>query len=182
MAENEAGRVSLGIELDTKGIAEQAPKLEKAAEKAGREAGRKLGERAGSEAGKGIEKREPAIRRSFAKAGQRAGDSFTQNVRSGMMRDQSSLMSAAGGIATKLAALFAVKKLFDFGKESISLGSDLAEVQNVVDSTFGAGFQSAEGSRELCAECCYAVRPVGDDGQAVCRYLWRDGQSVWLWQ
>ena len=139
MAENEVGRVSLGIYLDTEGIAEQAPKLEKAAEKAGREAGRKLGERAGSEAGKGIEKREPAIRRSFAKAGQRAGDSFTQNVRSGMMRGQSSLMSAAGGIATKLAALFAVKKLFDFGKESISLGSDLAEVQNVVDSTFGAG-------------------------------------------
>ena len=139
MAENEAGRVSLGIYLDTESLAKQAPKLEKAAEKAGREAGRKLGERAGSEAGKGIEKREPAIRRSFAKAGQRAGDSFTQNVRSGMMRGQSSLMSAAGGIATKLAALFAVKKLFDFGKESISLGSDLAEVQNVVDSTFGAG-------------------------------------------
>ena len=35
-----------------------------------------------------------------------------------------------------LAAAFAVKKVFDFGKSCIELGSDLAEVQNVVDVTF----------------------------------------------
>lgn len=37
---------------------------------------------------------------------------------------------------TTLAAAFAVKKLVDFGKSCIDLGSDLAEVQNVVDVTF----------------------------------------------
>ena len=35
-----------------------------------------------------------------------------------------------------LAAAFTVKALFDFGKSCIELGSDLAEVQNVVDVTF----------------------------------------------
>ena len=35
-----------------------------------------------------------------------------------------------------LAGAFAVKKLVDFSKQCINLGSDLAEVQNVVDVTF----------------------------------------------
>ena len=45
-----------------------------------------------------------------------------------------------GGTLKKLGAMlagaFAVKKVFDFGKSCIELGSDLAEVQNVVDVTF----------------------------------------------
>lgn len=44
------------------------------------------------------------------------------------------------GLAKKagatIAAAFAVKKLVDFSKQCIELGSDLAEVQNVVDVTF----------------------------------------------
>lgn len=51
-------------------------------------------------------------------------------------------MSGITGLAKKagaaLAAAFAVKKLVDFGKSCIDLGSDLAEVQNVVDVTFPA--------------------------------------------
>lgn len=35
-----------------------------------------------------------------------------------------------------VGSAFAVGKLIQFGKESIELGSDLAEVQNVVDVTF----------------------------------------------
>ncbi|MCR5703851.1 MAG: hypothetical protein K6G85_04440 [Eubacterium sp.] len=48
-----------------------------------------------------------------------------------------------GGITSKakkaglaIAAAFSVKKLVDFGADCIELGSDLAEVQNVVDVTF----------------------------------------------
>ena len=48
----------------------------------------------------------------------------------------------AGGMFSKLggiiAGAFVVKKLFDFGKASIQLASDLEEVQNVVDVTFGS--------------------------------------------
>ncbi len=51
-----------------------------------------------------------------------------------------SQMQNVGQIAKKagtaLAAAFSVKKLADFGKKCIELGSDLSEVQNVVDVTF----------------------------------------------
>lgn len=51
-----------------------------------------------------------------------------------------SQMKGIQGLAKKagaaLAAAFAVKKLIDFGAQCIQLGSDLAEVQNVVDVTF----------------------------------------------
>lgn len=49
-------------------------------------------------------------------------------------------MTGIQGMAKKagaaLAAAFAVKKIIDFGASCIELGSDLAEVQNVVDVTF----------------------------------------------
>lgn len=49
-------------------------------------------------------------------------------------------MNGIQGLATKagkaLAAAFAIKKIIDFGKSAIQLGSDLTEVQNVVDVTF----------------------------------------------
>lgn len=49
-------------------------------------------------------------------------------------------MTGITGLAKKagaaLAGAFAVKKLIDFGKGCLELGSDLAEVQNVVDVTF----------------------------------------------
>ena len=44
---------------------------------------------------------------------------------------------ALKGVTKILVGAFAVKKLVDFGKESINLASDLQEVQNVVDETFG---------------------------------------------
>lgn len=49
-------------------------------------------------------------------------------------------MTGIQGLAKKagaaLAAAFAVKKIIDFGAQCIELGSDLAEIQNVVDVTF----------------------------------------------
>lgn len=43
-------------------------------------------------------------------------------------------LAKKAGVA--LAAAFSVKKLVDFGKQCVELGSDLEEVQNVVDVTF----------------------------------------------
>lgn len=51
-----------------------------------------------------------------------------------------SQMTGITGLAKKagatIAAAFGIKKLVDFGKQCLELGSDLAEVQNVVDVTF----------------------------------------------
>ena len=51
-----------------------------------------------------------------------------------------SQMNGIQGLAAKagkaLVAAFAVKKIIDFGRSAVQLGSDLTEVQNVVDVTF----------------------------------------------
>lgn len=46
------------------------------------------------------------------------------------------IQSLAKKTAATLAAAFGIKKIVDFGKACLELGSDLAEVQNVVDVTF----------------------------------------------
>ena len=65
-------------------------------------------------------------------------------------------------LATKagktLAAAFTIKKLVDFSKECIELGSDLAEVQNVVDVVF------PHMNKQICEECSEAVWSLGDHG------------------
>lgn len=47
------------------------------------------------------------------------------------------LKSMLGKVAVAAAAAFSVKKLIDFGKQAVSVASDLQEVQNVVDTAFG---------------------------------------------
>lgn len=56
-----------------------------------------------------------------------------QNQFNKQMVDIGNLAKRAG---LALAGAFSVKKLVDFGKSCLDLGSDLAEVQNVVDVTF----------------------------------------------
>ena len=51
-------------------------------------------------------------------------------------KQMSGIQNLAAKAGKALAAAFAVKKLVDFGKSCIELGSDLSEVQNVVDVTF----------------------------------------------
>lgn len=55
-----------------------------------------------------------------------------------------------------MAAAFSVKKLADFGKSCIETGSDLAEVQNVVDVTFGKLTGKVD---EFAKSGGHAVRP-----------------------
>lgn len=47
------------------------------------------------------------------------------------------MKSSFAGIGKAVVAAFAVKVLYDFGKQAVSLASDLQEVQNVVDVAFG---------------------------------------------
>lgn len=53
-----------------------------------------------------------------------------------MQKQINGLGGAIGKLGATIAATFAVGKLIQFGKEAIQLGSDLEEVQNVVDVTF----------------------------------------------
>ena len=53
-------------------------------------------------------------------------------------KQMSGITSLAKKAGAALAGAFAVTKLVSFGKQCLELGSDLAEVQNVVDVTFPA--------------------------------------------
>lgn len=54
-----------------------------------------------------------------------------------LKKQTSGLKSALSGIGKAVAGAFAVKTIVDFGKQAIELGSNVAEVQNVVDVSFG---------------------------------------------
>lgn len=58
------------------------------------------------------------------------------NVEKTAKNSGNSIAGSLKKIGIAAAAAFSVKKIFDFGKECIKLGSDLAEVQNVVDVAF----------------------------------------------
>lgn len=51
-------------------------------------------------------------------------------------KQMSGITSLAKKASAALAGAFAIKKIVEFGKECLELGSDLAEVQNVVDVSF----------------------------------------------
>lgn len=82
---------------------------------------------------------------------------------SGFKRDAGKLKGTAGGIGAQVQGIIggmldfgAIKQaatfMLDFGKAAVSAASDLKEVQNVVDTTFGENASSvnswAEGARE----------------------------------
>lgn len=62
-------------------------------------------------------------------------DGFGRGVKS-MKSQIGGLTSAVWKLGTAIGVAFGVKALIDFGKSAIELGSDLQEVQNVVDVTF----------------------------------------------
>ena len=66
----------------------------------------------------------------------RMDTSGVQNGVSAIRQSFNGLGSAVKKIGVLIGGAFAVGKLAQFGKECIELGSDLAEVQNVVDVTF----------------------------------------------
>ena len=62
---------------------------------------------------------------------------FQQQLNGIAGKSTNMVKSAFLGIGKVMAGVFAVKTLVNFGKASINLASDLAEVQNVVDVVFG---------------------------------------------
>lgn len=66
----------------------------------------------------------------------RMDTSGVQNGVSAIKKSFNGLGSAVKKIGLLIGGIFAIGKLTQFGKECLELGSDLAEVQNVVDVTF----------------------------------------------
>ena len=153
-----AGSIGLELEVDTSGL----DKLEEAAKEGGEKAGKALEEGLS----KGAEKAGDALADGLSEGAEKGADSAEDAVEKGSERikktsgktsekikkdaenagsgAKAAISNAAGSItgmfakiAKAAAGAFAIKKLVSFGKEAIELGSDLSEVQNVVDVTFG---------------------------------------------
>lgn len=99
------------------------------------------------------ENQSDAMRRAWDKTESEAGtgsrnviddiDDIGDKARATGNEIESSLGKAFSGLASKIGGImgtvFAAEQVFEFGKEAVELGSDLAEVQNVVKATFGNG-------------------------------------------
>ena len=154
-----AGSISLDLEVNTSALDNLEEAAEKSAEKAGEalEEGLSEGaEKAGKalEAGmsegaeKGADKAADAAEKGADKIKKESGKtsskikSDAEKAGSGAKQAFSSAAGSITNIFAKLAkaaaGAFAIKKIVDFGRKSIELGSDLSEVQNVVDVTFGS--------------------------------------------
>lgn len=77
------------------------------------------------------------MRRGISQANTQLRD-FGQSANRSMSNLGNSIGNILGRVGKLLAGAFAVGKIIQFGKECVDLGSDLSEVQNVVDVTFGA--------------------------------------------
>ena len=74
----------------------------------------------------------------FEKEAKKTGDQFEDTVEDTMGGAESTVSAAASKIAKAIGSAFVVKQVIEFGKAAVGVASDLNEVQNVVDTTFGA--------------------------------------------
>lgn len=88
------------------------------------------------EAWRHIERESEDGARKVKKSIQSIGDQSQKSSKEVENNFSGTFSSIAKKAGAALAAAFAVKKIVDFGKKCVELGSDLAEVQNVVDVTF----------------------------------------------
>ena len=73
----------------------------------------------------------------FEKEAKKTGDRFEDTVEDTMDGAESTVSAATSKIAKAIGSAFVVKQVIEFGKAAVGVASDLNEVQNVVDTTFG---------------------------------------------
>ncbi len=75
----------------------------------------------------------------FEKEAKKTGGQFEGTVKDTMDGAESTVSTTAAKIAKAIGSAFVTKQVIEFGKAAIGVASDLNEVQNVVDTTFGDG-------------------------------------------
>lgn len=75
----------------------------------------------------------------FEAEAKKTGDQFEDTVEDTMDGAEKSVSGTAAKIAKAIGSAFVTKQVIAFGKAAIGVASDLNEVQNVVDTTFGDG-------------------------------------------
>lgn len=108
-------------------------------------------------------------------------DGFGKGVKS-MKSQIGGLTSAVGKLGAAIGVAFGVKALIDFGKSAIDLGSDLQEVQNVVDVTFSTMNEAVNEFAKNAAETAglsetMAKRYTGTFGAMAKAFGFAEGQA-----
>ena len=106
------GSIILDTSIDTSGITKGAKKIKPEVERA--------------------TKSTKDLGNEFEQVGKKGKQSFKE-IDDGLNK----LQSALGDLASTIGLSFGLDSLIDFGKEAIGLASDIQEVQNVVDTSFG---------------------------------------------
>ena len=106
------GSIILDTSIDTSGITKDAKKIKPEVERA--------------------TKSTKDLGNEFEQVGKKGKQSFKE-IDDGL----NNLQSALGDLASTIGLSFGLDSLIDFGKEAIGLASDIQEVQNVVDTSFG---------------------------------------------
>ena len=73
----------------------------------------------------------------FEKEAKKTGGEFDETVEDTMDGAESTVSTTAAKIAKAIGSAFVTKQVIEFGKAAVGVASDLNEVQNVVDTTFG---------------------------------------------
>lgn len=127
------GAVAISIELDDAGkIKSLVSNALGSAQKEADKAGSKIAQTA-SKSGKKVEKTATTTAGKLVKEFNKAGS----GMESAITKSTGKMASTLKNFAKTAISLYSLKKIFDFGSASVKLASDLQEVQNVVDVTFG---------------------------------------------
>lgn len=126
------GRIVIDVSIDTAQFVDDLDDLKKAATTKAKKIGDAVAD--------GIDAGADRVATAGVQAGKEAGDGLKNYIGKGATAAESKLgglKSALGKLGSMISIAVIGKKLFDLGKEAVELGSNIAEVQNVVDTAFG---------------------------------------------
>lgn len=133
------GKVTISTALDNSGLEKDSKKVESSAKKTAMKLAAEY-RKAGMSQSEALRKAWSEIERTTQKSSKKSGDTIRKNMggaTDSVVGSLGGLKSVVGKLAGAVAAAFAVQKVVQFGAACIELGSNVAEVQNVVDTAFG---------------------------------------------
>lgn len=133
------GKVTISTALDNSGLEKDSKKVENSAKKTAMKLAAEY-RKAGMSQSEALRKAWSEIERTTAKSSKKSGDAIRKNMggaTDSVVGSLGGLKSVVGKLVGAVAAAFAVQKVVQFGAACIELGSNVAEVQNVVDTAFG---------------------------------------------
>ena len=134
------GKVTISTALDNSGMEKDAAKVEQSAKKTAMALAAEY-RKAGMSQSEALKKAWSEIERTTTKSSKKSGNAIRKNMGGAAQ----SVVGSLGGLNTvigklmgAIAGAFSVYQIGRFGAACIELGSDVAEVQNVVDVSFGS--------------------------------------------